>query len=146
MSAAQIKYENREYEEIRRAIVHCLQADRAVKKILERHGNAITSHREPLLRLQAICLERTIRILYYLANANEGDLRSVAMHCYRINVDEADLIGSVVREGLCEFTPSDTEIVSEASSAFETLMALVQQREFRAAYAVDSNTIPTKPK
>ncbi|MEZ6096899.1 MAG: hypothetical protein R3C03_22205 [Pirellulaceae bacterium] len=144
LASAQMNYERKECEELERAIVHCLQSDIAVKRILQRHGNAITSHREPLLRLQAICLERTIRILHYLANANEEDLRSVAMHCYHIDVDEADLIGTVVGEGLSDFSETDKEAVLAVDQAFQTLIRLIDERGFTPVYSVNnSETLDT---
>jgi hypothetical protein len=142
LESAQTKYERKECEELERAIVHCLQSDIAVKRILQRHGNAITSHRGPLLRLQAICLERTIRILHFLANAKEEDLREVAMHCYHIDVDEADLIGSVVGEGLSDLSKADKEAFSTVAEAFERLTQRIHKRGFNPAYAVNSTEFP----
>lgn len=123
---------------VRSAIVFCLEQDLPLGNLYKQHAGTITRLVEPLQRYQAAGVERIVRILHYLGQASDEELRLVAMHCYRANIDEAELVKPVIDRGLCEESEGDISHLSDAHFAFERLMTLMQDSKFEAPYSQKS--------
>lgn len=123
---------------IRSALVFCLEQDSPMNNLYKQHAGIITRLAEPLRRYQAAGVERIVRIMHYLAHATDENLRLVATHCYRANVDEAELVRSVIDRGLCEESEGDASHLADAQLAFERLKLLMEEAHFDNPYAQPS--------
>jgi len=134
---------------IRTAMVFCLEHDNPMVNLHKQHSNSITRLEEPLRRYQAAGMERLVRILHYLGHASSEQLRLVATHCYRANVDEAELVAAAIARGLFIETESDLFHVECVSQAHEHLTTLIHGSPFLAPYAhpagESKKTTPSPP-
>lgn len=98
-----------EIDMVSKALSQCLSHDHPMKKIAERFQEAMVDHQEHLFRLQSTALERIVRVIGFLAKADESQLKCVAKNCYETNVDENDLIRAVQQSGVAAVNEEDSK-------------------------------------
>lgn len=130
-----LKWDKSQVAIIRSALVFCLEQDKPMNDLHRQHSASITRQDEPLQRYQTAALERLVRILHYLGHADDDQLKLVAMHCYRANVDEAELVSTVIERGLCDESESDQSHVSDVEFAFDRLSLLIDGAVFEPPYS-----------
>ena len=122
-------------ELLKQGILRCLACDVALKlpdlHLLER------SH-EKLRRFQAVAVERVVRVLDYLTHASEEQIRLVAEHCYRINVEEGELVRAVIEKGLHRVSDQDRARFEGSQSSGAKLLSTIEATPFKNPYRLES--------
>jgi hypothetical protein len=119
---------------LRRSVEDCLRSDWVLADMARRWSDLLDSDRETLERLQAVALERSVRVLHYLATTDPAGLRKVAQHCAGHDVAETDLLRPLLEQRLLEDRPPDRDGLQRMKQTAGTLQKVIDTIGCPSAY------------
>lgn len=123
-------------DSVRRTLQECLMHDYPFVAMSERYRGIYPTKREPLMRLQAVAIERLARIIDYLVSASSVEQKKIARHCFELNLEHAALLESVIKSGIGQKLAEDAEVFEDVQKAGDSLLAAIRSAAFQAPYSV----------
>ena len=117
---------------VQRVLEQCLLHDSALEGLFLKHGAGLLVNDWQLKQTQVVALERTVRILDYLARASDDDLRAVATHCYEVNLEESELVAPI-SEHICR--AEEEQCLKDVRISWQELATAIDQACFPHPYA-----------
>lgn len=128
---------SRDQADIVARVLHaCLKGDVALRHIAARSTQAIARDHESLHRTQTVALERVVRVVDFLVNADTAALGLIASHCFQIDLDEAALVGEVPAD-IVTWSPDDEAQLAAVAEAHEKLLTVIERFPCVKPYAVN---------
>jgi len=118
----------------RTALLECLGKDFPMTKIKERYQNSVAQDPEDLARVQAFAFERLTRIIDYLVDAQESQLREVLSHCYRRDLTQNAAIRQIYSSIIQPHIEEDRQAFQEVAALASQLQTEMQSWRHRTAY------------
>ncbi|ALG68453.1 hypothetical protein [Beggiatoa leptomitoformis] len=121
-------------DKLKRALKECLIEDYALVMFKKHNEYIIKTKVERLKRLQSICLERLVRVMAYLVDADKNALEQVAKFCYGEDKYTNILISTVLNAGAGHKQTADKEQFERVATATDSLLAEIKQANFKSSY------------
>lgn len=113
-------------EQARTALLECLSQDYCMQQLERKYHQAIVKDPEHLIRVQAFGLERLTRIIDYLVQAGEMQLRQVLRYCYRKDLTQNALVRDIYQNLIAPHEAEDREVFGKM---LQTALELQREME-----------------
>jgi len=122
---------------VARVIHACLKGDAGLQEMARQYAQAIDRDYETLYRIQTVALERTVRVLDFLVRADKTALDLIASHCFKIDLNEAELVGEL-RPDVVKWTVEDEARLSAVYTAHNALIKVIDRIPCIKPYETDN--------
>jgi len=116
------------------ALLQCLQSDFPMQEMEKMYGTGIVHDPNALARLQAFGFERLTRVIDYLVQAGEFQLRQIVRYCYRRDLTRNSVVRYVYEKVVRPEEEKDREVLDQVSQAAADLLRKMDSAQYCLAY------------